>query len=453
LLNFRLREEFMGEASGSGETGLSRRETLRAVVAATIGNGIEWFDFISFAFFTPFIAKTFFPSEDPNVSLILTWVGYGVGIVVRPIAGALLGIYGDRIGRQRVLSGIIIAMAVGIGIIAVTPGYATIGIAAPILLLVARILQGVSATGEYSSGIAFLVEYAPPGRKFLFGSFQFVSQSFATILATLAGYGVSAWLTAGEASSGGWRIPFLIGVIVGPIGFYIRRRVAEAPEFAQMRKQRPAEKAVPYLTFLGRNWAGLVTSIGITIPGTVVVYLWFLYGPAYAKGVLHIEAGAVNLITAITSLGVMALCPLAGYLSDRNGPWRWFLPAAVALGVTAYPMFSFLIEAPSAGRFLIVQAIAMVIMGFIQGSVAQLTASFFPTSMRSSGLGLSINLGVALFGGLAPAIVTWLIKDTGDKLIPAYYIIVAVVASMVLLAIGGFGKVANAAVLKQEKAI
>src|SRR5271156_6662703 len=145
----------MGESASPGGMRLSRRETVRAVVAATIGNAIEWFDFISFAFFTPYIAKTFFPVGDPNTSLILTWAGYGVGILVRPIAGALLGIYGDRIGRQRVLSGVIMAMAIGIAIIAVTPGYATIGIAAPILLLVARILQGISATGEYSSGIAF----------------------------------------------------------------------------------------------------------------------------------------------------------------------------------------------------------------------------------------------------------------------------------------------------------
>jgi MFS transporter, MHS family, proline/betaine transporter len=429
---------------------IGRSDRIRAVVAATIGNGIEWFDFISFGFFTPYIARAFFPSENPSLSLILTWASYGLGIVVRPIAGAIIGVYGDRLGRRRVLSAIIMAMALGILILALTPSYATIGIAAPILVLLARILQGISATGEYSSGIAFLVEFAPPGRKFLYGSFQFVSQSLATVLATTAAFVVASSLSGPSLAQWGWRIPFLLGVLIGPIGFYIRRRVAESPEFAEMRRRRPTTREVSFSEFLRRNGWGVISAVAITIPGTVAVYLWFLYGPSFAIRELHLDPPTVNLITALCAVGLMLIGPLAGYLADITGPWRWFLPAVILLGVGAYPMFSYLISAPSPGRFLIVQAIAMVILGFIQGSTSQLGASFFPTAVRSSGLGLSFNLGVALFGGLAPLIVTALLVATGDKLVPAYYIIVAAIIAVILMAAGRFGEAARIATRRQE---
>jgi len=426
----------------------AQKDVVRAVVAATIGNGLEWFDYISFAFFTPMLAKTFFPSADPTLGLILTWASFGIGVVVRPFAGAILGHYGDRIGRRRVLSGIIIAMALGSLIIAITPGYATIGVAAPILILAARILQGISATGEYSSGIAYLVEYAAPGRKFLFGSYQFVSQQLATVLATLSAFAVTHWLKDIEWA---WRLPFLAGIVVAPIGLYLRLRIAEAPEFSALLARAPKTGHEPFSTFIKRNWMGVVSTVGVVVPGTVMIYLWFLYGPSYAISQLKMDADDIHLITALTAGGAMLTTPLVGYLADRTGPWRWFLPAMVVFGVSALPMFQFMIAQPSSWHFFECQAVAMVLYGLMQGPSAQLTASFFPIGMRSSGLGLSINLSVALFGGLAPFYVTQMIHDTGDKMIPAYYIIVAMIIGLGLLVIGNFGKVAWAAARKQEK--
>ncbi|HEY1721279.1 MAG TPA: MFS transporter [Magnetospirillaceae bacterium] len=435
-----------GQASKSRP---GRSETVRAVVAATIGNGIEWFDFISFGYFTPFIAKTFFPTQDPTLGLILTWATYGLGIIVRPVAGAILGIYGDRIGRRKILSGIIMTMALGILIIAVTPGYATIGIAAPILILAARILQGISATGEYSSGVAFLVEYAPPGRKYLFGSFQFVSQSLAIVLSTFAAFVVTTMLAGTSLADWGWRIPFLLGVLVGPIGFYIRRRVAESPEFTALH-ERTVVQQVPFGQFVRENKQAIVTAVALTVPGTLAVYLWFLYCPSYAIRELHLNPGMVNLVTGLCSVGLIGLCPLAGYLSDRVGPWRWFLPGLIALGVTAWPLFTYLVASPDIGRYLVLMIVAMLMTCLVQGPLPQLIASLFPTRVRSSGLGLSINLSVALFGGLAPLIITALIKDTGDKLMPAYYIVVATTISLLLLIAVNFGKAAHAAVRREE---
>lgn len=428
---------------------VSRSEVMRAIVAATIGNGIEWFDYISFAFFTPFIAKTFFPNTDPTLSLILTWASFGLSVVVRPFAGAILGVYGDRIGRRRVLAGIIIAMALGSLIVAVTPGYATIGIAAPILVLAARILQGISATGEYSSGVAFLVEYAGPKRKFLYGSFQFVSQQLATVLATLSAYAVTHWLKDVDWA---WRLPFAVGIVVAPIGFYIRLRIAEAPEFAALRARRPQAPSESFGAFLSRNWMGVITTVGVTIPGTVMVYLWFLYGPSYAIAQLKLDADDVHLVTALCAAGTLIITPFAGWLADRTGPWRWFLPAIIVFGLGAIPMFQYMIAAPSIWRFLECLAVAMVLYGFSQGTISQLAASFFPTGMRSSGLGLSINLGVALFGGLAPFYVVQLIASTGDKMVPAYYILVATAVGVALMAVGSFGGAAQLAVRKQEEA-
>jgi len=440
----------MGEAAGSGRMVLSHRETVRAVVAATIGNGLEWFDYISFAFFAPQIAATFFPGDDPVMSGIKTWLAFGIGVVVRPFAGALIGVYGDRIGRRRVLAIIIMAMALGSLTIAVTPGYATIGLAAPILIVLARILQGIAATGEYSSGIAYLVEYAPPGRKYLYGSFQFVSQQLATVLSTLAAFAVSHWL---KDIGWAWRLSFLAGIIVAPFGLYIRLKLGEAPEFSAIRVKRPAVKNEAFGALLRHNWMGVLSAVGVVVPGTVMIYLWFLYGPAYAIGQLKLGRDDINLITALTAGGAMLLTPVFGLLSDKSGPWRWFLTAMVLFGLGAYPMFKFLNVAPSEWRFFECQAIAMLLYAMLNGPGAQLCASFFPTLARSTGLGLSINLSVALFGGLAPFYVTKLIALTDDKLIPAYYIIGAVVMGLAMLAIGNFGKTAHAAVLKQEQSI
>ncbi len=428
---------------------IGRAEAVRAVVAATIGNGIEWFDYISFAFFTPYIAKTFFPTQDPTLSLILTWASFGLSVVVRPFAGAILGVYGDRIGRRRVLTGIIMAMALGSLLIAVTPGYASIGLAAPILILAARILQGISATGEYSSGVAFLVEYAAPGRKHFFGSFQFVSQQVATVLATLSAFAVTHWL---KDIDWAWRLPFAVGILVAPIGLYIRLRIAEAPEFSALRARKPKALGGSFGTFIGRNWMGVISTVGVTVPGTVMIYLWFLYGPSYAISQLKLDADDIHLITALCAGGTLAITPLAGYLADRTGPWRWFLPATIVFGLAAIPMFRYMIAEPSAWRFFECQAVAMVLYGLIQGPLSQLGASFFPIGMRSSGLGLSINLGVALFGGLAPFYVVQLMATTGDKMVPAYYILGAVAVGVGLMAIGNFGRTARQAVLKQEEA-
>jgi len=289
------------------------------------------------------------------------------------------------------------------------------------------------------------VEFAPPQRKFLFGSFQFVSQSLATVLSTLAAFVVASSLSSADVAAWGWRIPFLLGVLIGPIGFYIRRRVAESPEFAELRRSRPTARQISFGEFLRRNGWGVVLTVAITIPGTVAVYLWFLYGPSFAIRELHIDAGMVNLITALCAVGLMIIGPFAGYLADITGPWRWFLPAVILLGLCAYPMSAYLIAAPSPGRFLVVQIVAMLILGFIQGSTSQLAASFFPTEVRSTGLGLSFNLGVALFGGLAPLIVTSLLVASGDKLVPAYYIVVATIIALILMGAGRFGKAANIA--------
>ncbi len=439
----------MAEAARPSASHPVRKDVVRAAVAATIGNGIEWFDYISFAFFTPYLAQAFFPKSDPTISLILTWATYAIGIVVRPVAGAILGVYGDRIGRRRVLSGIILAMALGILIIAVTPTYAQIGVAAPLLVIAARILQGVSATGEYSSGISFLVEYAPPHRRYLFGSFQYISQAMATVLGTFAAFAVTKWLSGQEVAGWGWRIPFLLGVLVGPIGFYIRRSVGEAPEYVDAEERHHGLRHVPWGEFLRHNWWGILSTMSVVIPGTVAVYLWFLYGPGYAIRELHLDAASVNLNAAFVNIGLMILVPISGALCDRFGGWRMYVPATIALGVTAYPLFLWMNAAPSVERFLVAQLVAMVIKAGLDGASATIAANAFPTGLRSSGLGFAVNLAIALFGGLAPLIVVSLIASTGDKLIPAYYMMGAVVIALVLMAIVGFGRMAAASVARQ----
>ncbi|MEI9983811.1 MAG: MFS transporter [Aliidongia sp.] len=236
------------------ETRLAPAEIRRAVLASVIGNGLEWFDFLIYAFFARTIANHFFPADTPTTSLLLSFATFAVGFVVRPLGGVVLGIYADRVGRQKALSLLILMMAAGTLIVGLTPSYATIGIAAPLLIVAARVIQGLSVGGEFASAAAMLVELAPPGRKMFYGSFQMASQGFALLIASGFGLALTQLMTASDLEAWGWRIPFLAGALIGPVGFYIRRRLCRkpgvpgaagqaAPRWQMKRSRRPWREA------------------------------------------------------------------------------------------------------------------------------------------------------------------------------------------------------------------
>src|SRR4051794_12134080 len=295
----------------------------RVVLASVLGNGLEWCDFVSYGYFASIIANVFFPAES-NLSLMLTYATFAVGFVVRPIGGILLGAYADRRGRRAALSLLIIMMAFGTLTLGLTPSYATIGIAAPIIIVLGRVVQGISIGGEFAGATALLVEHAPAHLKMTFGSFQMSSQALGRVLAT--GIGLSVLLTFPPATvqDGAWRIPFLLGSLIGPFGFYVRYRMSESPEYQNLKKHAPHVRRAPVRDVLQHHLAPLICAVGLIIVGTSLTYIWNTYLPTFVVQQLHLPLWQGLLGVAVTSAVGMFTCVLGGWLADKYGPYRVF---------------------------------------------------------------------------------------------------------------------------------
>jgi len=405
----------------------------RAVIASSIGNALEWFDFLLYAFFARAIAAAFFPTGSPTVSLLLTLATFAIGFVVRPLGGVLLGLYADRAGRRRALSLLILLMAAGTLGLGLIPGYATIGLAAPLLMVLARLLQGFSVGGEFGSATAMLVEFAPPGRRFLFGSLQMVAQALALLLASLAALTVHAALGPAATMAWGWRLPFLLGALIAPVGFYLRRRVDESPEFLEALDDAGCERQ-PLAIALRQAGRAVLTAIGVTIAGTAGLYVWLVYLPLFVVQRLHLPATTALAATVPCTLLLLLIYPVAGWLADRVGGWRIFFPALIGTAVLNWVLFAQVIAAPGWYRLVAAELAATLPLGFLGGPAPALLATLFPVRIRSTGLALGYNLAVILFGGLAPLLVTALIHATGDNAVPAYYVIACCTLSLALVA-------------------
>ena len=404
----------------------------RVVLASVLGNGLEWFDFVSYGYFASIIAKVFFPA-DSNLSLMLTYATFAVGFVVRPIGGILLGAYADRYGRRRALSLLIVMMAFGTLTLGLTPSFATIGIAAPLIVVLGRVVQGISIGGEFASATALLVEHAPPNRKMTFGSFQMSSQALGRVLATSIGLFVLLTFTPATVQDGAWRIPFLIGSLIGPFGFYVRYRLSESPEYQQLKQSAPQVARAPVREVLQRHWLQLICGIGLVIIGTSLTYIWNTYLPTYVVEQLHLPLWQGLLGVAVTSAIGIGACVLGGWLADQYGPYRMFFLFTVISALISYPFFAYVLAAPGFGRLFLAQFVVLTVFGLLQGSGPGMLAGLFPVEVRSTGMAIAYNVGVTVFGGFAPLTVTWLIAATGSKLVPAYYIVAAAVLSIVVV--------------------
>jgi MFS family permease len=412
-------------------SGLSPRALRRAVLASVIGNGLEWFDFLSYAYFASTIARVFFPLEDRTASLLLTLGVFAAGFLVRPIGGVLLGLYADRAGRKRALTLLIGLMALGTLLIALTPGYGTIGLAAPALVILARIIQGLSVGGEFGSAAAMLTEYAPPGRRMFFGSFQMASQGVALLLSSGFGYVLTKTLDHDALIDWGWRVPFLFGALIGPVGLYIRHSVDESPEFLRWQAaQRASRQPMPAARLTA---APVICGIGVIAVGTALNYLWHSYAPTYVVEQLHLPISAALGGSTVAGLVAIVAYPASGWLADRVGAFRLFYPVVLAFAAAAYPLYAYVAAAPSVERLFVAQIVSTLFLSLMSGPHPGMLAGLFPTATRSTGIALSYNIAVTLFGGLAPVTVTWLISVSGDAMMPAYYQIMAAALSLVLV--------------------
>jgi MFS transporter, MHS family, proline/betaine transporter len=390
------------------------------IVAAVIGNALEWYDFIVFGFFTVVIARLFFPSDSQYASLLLTTATFGVGFFMRPVGGVLLGIYADRRGRKAALLMVITLMTIAIAMIAFAPTYAAIGVAAPLIMVVARLLQGFSAGGEFASATAFLTESAPATRRGLYGSWQMVGQGLAVLLGAILGTLLTRSLTPETLDSWGWRIPFLFGLIIGPVGLYIRRKLDETSAFLQSNRSLAGQQGAG--SVLMSHVKEMLACLGMVVSGTISFYVILIYIPTFARTQLHLPLDQAFLAQSIGLACEVVLIPICGVLSDFVGRKPVMITALVLDLLVTYPLFSWVSASPSFGALLTMQIILCSLFGVFNGPISTALAEQFPTRVRSTALAIAYNIAVMLFGGFAQFFVTWLIQATGTPIAPAYYL-------------------------------
>jgi MHS family proline/betaine transporter-like MFS transporter len=395
------------------------------IVAASIGNALEWFDLLIYGYFAVTIWRLSFPAANETVSLLLALGTFGISYLARPFGAIFLGAYADRAGRKASLLLSIVLMMVGTFLMLIIPGYASIGILAPIIVLLARLMQGFSVGGEFGSATAFLVEHGS-ARKGFFASWQWASQGLAALIASTFGIALTTLLTRQQLESWGWRTPYLFGLLIGPVGLYIRRRVAETPEFLAIKPTRTPVRD------LVKQWDHVLLAIGAVVVSTSSNYL-ILYMPTYATKSLRLPQSTGFIATLIGAVILTFGAPMIGHWSDKIGRSRIMVATTVLFLLTTYPIFSLLTTHASMTTIIVTVAWMSILKTGYSGALPAFLAECFPAQIRATGMSLSYNVGVPLFGGFAPFYITWLIVLTGSNMAPALYMIFTAVLGLAAL--------------------
>ena len=416
------------EAALGGESAARSRE---AILAGAIGNALEWYDFAVYGYLVSTISKLFFPGTDPIASLLATYAVFGVGFVMRPVGSILFGIYGDRHGRRKALSAVIFLMAISTVAIGLLPTYGEVGVLAPILLVAARLLQGLSAGGEWGGSTAYIVEYAPEGRRGFIGSWQQFSVGGGFLLGSLSGTVLSFTLSPEALTSWGWRVPFLLGIVVGGLGAYLRWRLPDTPKYTDIEEHHAIAES-PLAEALKQYPRETLTAFGITLHNTAAYYISLLYMTGYFISVGKLPQPTAQLIGTVCLAIFVTLIPFTGMLSDRIGRRPLLMASCIGYALLAYPLF--MLGASGIVAFAFVAQVTMIVFqSFYAGPCPAAYAELFPTRVRYTALSIGYNIAVAIFGGFAPFIATWLIRETGNPLAPAFYVITAAVVTLIIL--------------------
>jgi MFS transporter, MHS family, proline/betaine transporter len=413
----------------------SRSTSRRGVVAAVLGNAMEWYDFTVFAVMTPVISKLFFPvnSAIPGSELnaiLLTTALFGAGFFMRPVGGIVLGLYGDRRGRKAAMTLGMFIMAVSVLMITFAPTYASAGVAAPLIVLIARLLQGFSVGGEFGTSTAFLIELAPPGRAGFFGSWQITGQLMAQVLGAALGMLITQVFTPEQQAAGAWRIPFAVGLVIVPIALYMRRSVMESSVFTQVLS-RAKTRSTTMGAGLKQHGARYLIGMGMVVASAVSFYVTFGYTVTYAKQVLHLPLAQSFMVQMIAAIVMLIVVPIAGAASDRFDRKRLLLASLGAYLVTLYPLYAWVTAAPSIERLLLTQVIAGVFSATFLGVYCTTLAELYPVRTRATSLAIVNNVAVLIFGGFAQFFVTGLIKLTGSPLAPVFYVMIGLTLGLV----------------------
>ena len=403
------------------------RPTLtRVIVAASLGNALEWFDFLVYGYFAVTISKVFFPSVNETASLLATLGTFSVSFLVRPIGAILIGAYTDRAGRKAGLTLSILLMVVGTTMTALTPGYATIGLAAPILILVARLLQGFSVGGEFGSAVTFLAEQTA-GRKGFVASWQWASTGITGALASSFGILLTTILTPEQLVDWGWRVPFLFGILVGPVGLYIRRRLDETPEYVEIKPTR-----TPVRDVVREHPIEVLLAMGAAVVSNSSAYI-ILYIPTYAMKELHLPQATGFIATLVGAVILGIVSPFAGHLSDKFGRSGLLTGTAWLFFLTTYPVFYLMVAHPSLAAAIFAAGWLSLVKAGYSGVLPSQLAELFPTAVRGIGVSLSFAVAVTIFGGFTPFVATWLIAVTGNSLSPSFYMMFTAALSIIAL--------------------
>lgn len=421
-----------GAAEHSSGPATADIQTLRKVAGASfIGNFVEWFDYASYIYLASVITQVFFPESSPTSGLLATFAVFALSFIIRPLGGIFWGHFGDRHGRKHALSLSIIIMSISTFLIALLPSHAQIGLWAPALLLVLRMVQGFSASGEYAGAATFLAEYAPEDKRGLYASVVPASTAAGLLLGSLFAAGLHALLGDESLQAWGWRLPFLLAAPLGYIGRYIRLNLEDSPQFQQALASNTVESA-PVSVLLRQHGRAICIAIGATVLNAVGFYIILGYMPTYLNSILDITETQAFMATTVALASYIGFILLMGTLSDRFGRKTMLVLASVVFMLATVPLFKVMGVGGLVGMVL-VQIIFGAMLTMNDGTLPCFLSEIFPTSVRYSGFAFSFNVTNAVFGGTAPFVATWLIDQTGDKLAPAWYLVGAAALALVAM--------------------
>ncbi len=409
----------------------TQKNLTRVILAASAGNALEFFDFSVFGYFALQIAAAFFPSHSESTSLLAAWATYGTAFLARPIGALVLGSYADRAGRRAAMTAAILIMTGGTFLMVVMPPYSVIGALAPLGILLARLMQGLSAGGEFGGATAFMMEHAP-GRRGFFASFQFTSQAASTLAGAGTAWLVNELLGPADMASWGFRVPFAIGLLIGPVGLYLRRHVDETPVFLTS-----TQSTAPALEVLRDSPGRVALGAGLLAAGTAATYIG-IYLPTYAQHDLHMAVGASFAAPILGAIVALAVTPVVAAASDRVGRFRPMILFCALLAVISIPAFILLSAWPNFGMLLAMNVLISLLRAGYSAPMPALLAELFPPAVRAVGMSAAYSTGVAIFGGLAPFISDWLIGATGNRTAPGWYVAACAcisLAAMIVIAV------------------
>ena len=401
----------------------------RIAPPSLIGNILEWYDFALYGYFATVISPLFFPSDNASLSLIVTFTVFAIGFVMRPLGGIIFGYLGDKIGRKKALASAVLLMAIPTTLMGCLPTYAHIGLWAPALLILMRLLQGLAVGGEFTGSMVFIIEHAPASQRGFYGSLAMASAFAGLILGSLVAGVATACASPEALSSWVWRLPFIVSIGLGAVGLYLRMRMPESPAFAHLQKHAAVQHN-PFLTACRTAWPQMLLATGLVALPASGFYMSFVYLSSHIAFYLQVELHHALLINSLTMTTIMLVIPVCGYLADRSSRVLVIRLGALGFVCLAIPLYMLLNTATTAA-IIITQVGFAICVALSYAAIPVVLVELFPTAVRYSGMALPYNMANAIFGGTAPLVATSLIYYTGSLLSPGFYL--AVIGVCVLL--------------------